>query len=209
MNKRLLLVDDHQIILDGIGYIFQQSKSFEVVAKVTSGKEALKILENVKIDIVISDIDMPDMTGLQLLSEIKKISEDIKVIILSMHSDKQLIKEVLKKGAEGYLLKTASEEDMILAVNQVIDGKKFYSSEITENLLDDKTGNWKEKTPLTSREIEILKLVAEGFNSTEIGEKLFISDRTVDTHRTNLMRKLEIKNIAGLVRYAIQNKLLD
>ncbi len=208
MNNRILLVDDHQMILDGLNYIFQQSKSFEVVAKVNSGKDALRIIENVKIDIVISDIDMPEISGLELLSKIKEIDNDIKVIMLSMHGDNQLVRKVMQKGADGYILKTANEEDMILAVNQVIDGKKYFSPTITENLLLNEKPNLKNEQ-LTDREIEILKLIAEGFNSTQIGDQLHISARTVDTHRTNLMRKLEIKNIAGLVRYAIKNKLLD
>lgn len=211
MNIRILLVDDHQMILDGLGYIFKQSKSFEVVAKVNSGKEALKILENIKIDIVITDLDMPEMSGLQLLKKIKETYENIKVIMLTMHSDNQLIKEVMKNGADGYLLKTSNEEDMIIAVNQVYDGKKYYSTAITENLLSaesDKSNHLKTEL-LTDREIEILKDISNGLSSSEIGEKLFISSRTVDTHRTNLMKKLDIKNIAGLVRYAIQNKLLD
>lgn len=208
MNKRILLVDDHQMILDGLHYIFQQSKSFEVVAKVNSAKQALKIIENLKIDIVISDIDMPETSGLQLLSKIKEINKAIKVIILSMHSDNQLVRKVMQEGADGYILKTANEEDMILAVNQVIDGRKYFSPTITENLLSNDKSPFKNEQ-LTDREIEILQLIAEGFNSSQIGDQLHISARTVDTHRTNLMRKLEIKNIAGLVRYAIKNRLLD
>lgn len=210
MNIRILLVDDHQMILDGLGYIFKQSKSFEVVAKVNSGKEALRILENIKIDIVITDLDMPGMTGLQLIKKIKEEHDGVKIIMLSMHSDTQLVKEVMKSGADGYLLKTSNEEDMIIAVNQVYDGKKYFSTSITESLLNSSNKSTDEKsTLLTEREVEILRLISNGLSSTEIGEQLFISSRTVDTHRTNLMKKLDINNIAGLVRYAIQNKLLD
>lgn len=210
MNKRILLVDDHQMILDGLGYIFQQSKSFEVVAKVRTGKEALHVLENIKIDIVITDIDMPGMTGLQLLKKVKKVYENIKVIVLSMHEDNQLVKEVMNNGADGYILKTANEDDMIMAVNQVYDGRKYFYSKITENLLTTPSSLSSDASmTLTTRELEILKLIAEGLSSSEIGEQLFISTRTVDTHRTNLMKKLDLKNIAGIVRYAINNKLLD
>lgn len=208
MNTRILLVDDHQMILDGLSYIFQQSKSLEVVAKVNSVKDALRILENIKIDIVITDIDMPEISGLELLSKVKEMSDTIKVIMLSMHSDNQLVRKVMQKGADGYILKTANEEDMIMAVNQVIDGKKYFSPTITENLLSDQKTPFKNEY-LTDREVEVLKLIAEGLNSAQIGDQLHISARTVDTHRTNLMRKLEIKNIAGLVRYAMKSNLLD
>lgn len=208
MGKRILLVDDHQMVLDGLAYIFQQGNRFEVVSKVNSGKEALRVIENIKVDVVITDMDMPNMTGLELLEKIKDLNNEIKVVILSMHSDNQLVKKVMQKNADGYVLKSSDEEEMILAVDQVCNGKKFISNTITENLLSKSDTPTTYSESLSKRELEILKLVAEGYNSHEIGEQLFISSRTVETHRTNIMNKLEIKNTVGLVRYAIQHKLV-
>jgi two-component system response regulator NreC len=205
---KLLLVDDHQLVLDGLVAIFNEVENLEIVGAVNDGKEAMRYIENVHIDLVLTDIDMGEMSGIDLTKKIKETGKDCKVIVLTMHNEKSMIKELIELGADGYLLKTASESEMKSALKSVIDGNKYISSDVTNTLLTN-NDQIDQDVDLSQREIEILQLVAEGYTNKEIGEKLFISHRTVDTHRTNMMRKLDVKNIASLIRYAMKNSLID
>lgn len=205
---KLLLVDDHQLVLDGLMAIFNEVENLEIVGAVNSGKQAMRYIENVKVDLVLTDIDMDEMSGIELTKKIKGSGKDCKVMVLTMHNEKSMIKELIGLGADGYLLKTASESEMKSAIKSVMDGNKYISSDVTNTLLtEERTAD--EALELSQREIEILQLVAEGYTNKEIGEMLFISHRTVDTHRTNMMRKLDVKNIASLIRYAMKNALID
>lgn len=208
-NHKILLVDDHQLVLDGLKSIFEGDNALEIVGVANNGQEALRYLKHVKIDLVLTDINMPEMDGVQLTKEIRSKKLPQKVIVLTMHNEKSLIKELMEVGADGYLLKTSNQQEMIAAVKAVLDGKKYFSSEVTLSLLSDDQSAMQNDYDLTQRETEILQLIAEGFSNKEIGEKLFISHRTVDTHRTNMMKKLEVKNIAGLIRFAIQNNIIQ
>ena len=205
---KLLLVDDHQLVLDGLKSIFAQATDMEIVHAVNSAEEALRYLENVSIDLLITDVDMPGMSGVELAAEVRKRKLDVKVMILTMHNEKSIIKEIVKIGADGYMLKTANQAEMIAAARSVIRGEKIFSPDVTLALLKEETAPTADDFDLTEREKEILQLIAEGFSNKEIGEKLFISHRTVDTHRTNMMKKLDVKNIAGLIRFAIKNDLI-
>lgn len=206
---KILLVDDHQLVLDGLQSIFANDPELEVVGTVNNGVDALRYLQNLEIDLVLTDIDMPQMNGVELTREIRKRSLPQKVIVLTMHNEKSLIKEIIEIGANGYLLKTAGQEEMVQAVKNVLAGQKSFSTDVTLSLLSDDAPATSGEYDLTDREVEILQLIAEGFSNKEIGEKLFISHRTVDTHRTNMMKKLEVKNIAGLIRFAIQHNIIQ
>jgi DNA-binding NarL/FixJ family response regulator len=207
---KILLVDDHQIIIDGLKALLSGVDKVKVVAGAKNGKEALDLLKIIDADLVFIDIDMPILNGLDTTRIIKKEYPEIKVIILSMHSDSTMIKDIIELGADGYLLKNISKEDLVEAIEKVCKGERYFSSEVTLSLVNKDVG-WSGKKlniRLTSRETEILKLITEGFTNKEIGKKLFISHKTVDTHRTNLMKKVEVNNIAGLINFAIKNEII-
>lgn len=212
---RLAIADDHQLVLDGLKSLISNVADFELVAEGNNGKDLCLIVDNFKVDVVLVDIDMPIMNGMQATEIIKKKHPDVKVIILTMHNEKGIIQKVIELGADGYLLKNTNQQELSNAIIKVHAGEKYFSSDVTMSLVSSGEGN-KVKlqnleldTSLTEKEIEILKYIAQGFSNKEIGDKLFISHRTVDTHRTNLMRKLDAKNIAGLIRYAMRAGLVD
>jgi DNA-binding NarL/FixJ family response regulator len=209
MSKiKILLVDDHQIIIDGLKSLLKNSDEIVVSAEANNGKEALKILGLIDIDVVLMDIDMPLMNGIDSLKEIRKQGFSAKVIILSMHNEAGMIKSLINLGANGYLLKSSPQDELINAIKKVADGNSYFSSDITLSLLNKSPQGNQPIELLTDRETEIIRLIAEGFSNKEIGDKLFISHRTVDTHRTNIMKKLNVSNIAGLISYAIKNGIV-
>lgn len=213
MNRiKVLLVDDHQIIIDGMKSLLKDSGEIVVAGEATNGREALRILDLLELDVVLMDIDMPVLNGIDTLKEIRKQGLAVKVIILSMHNEAGMIKSLISIGANGYLLKSSSQEEVINAIIKVANGNSYFSPEVTLSLLN-KTQNSSQDSSqqnelLTDRETEIVQLIAEGFSNKEIGNKLFISHRTVDTHRTNIMKKLNVSNIAGLISYAIRNGIV-
>ena len=206
----VLIVDDHQIIVDGIKSLLKDQEGIKVVGDSGNGKEAIEFLRLIHADVVLMDIDMPVMNGIEATKQIKSSFDRTRVIILTMHNEGGLIKTVIAAGADGYLLKNSDQHDLIGAIRKVAEGQSWFSSEATMSLINQPTTSMNSFSPdsrianLTSREIEILKLIAQGHTNKEIGEQLFISHRTVDTHRTNLMKKLEVSNIAGLIRFAIK-----
>lgn len=207
---KVLICDDHQIIVDGLKSLVNSIEDFEVVATANNGKEVLDILKLLSVDIILMDIDMPVMNGLDATTLIKEKYKYVKVIILSVHSEKGMIKNLIELGVDAYLLKNASRDELETAIRQVYKGGEYFSSGVTQSLLkkdEDKLTDL--DVDITKREVEILKLISSGLTNKEIGEKLFISHRTVDTHRTNLMRKLDVKNIAGLVSFALKKGLLE
>jgi DNA-binding NarL/FixJ family response regulator len=209
LSVNILLVDDHQIVVNGLKSLLAQKPEYLVKGEALNGAEALAVLAVLKIDLVLMDIDMPVMNGIEATKEIKKQFPEVKIIMLTMHDEKAMIKSMLDLGADGYLLKNSSLSELDSAIQSVYLGKQFLSDDVNSALMApdiDKSGALSE---LTDREIEIIKLIAEGMSNKEIGDKLFISHRTVDTHRTNLMNKLGLHNVAGIVRFAISNGLTD
>ncbi|NOX48314.1 MAG: response regulator transcription factor [Chlorobi bacterium] len=212
---RLLIVDDHQIIIDGLKSLLEDEAGIRLMGEANNGKEALDILKLLDVDIVLMDIDMPIMNGIEATKHILKDFPNVKVVILSMHKEGGLIKNLISIGAHGFLLKNSDQAQLVEAIRKVASGDKYFSPEVTMSLLNKTSINTSTLngidllSQLTERETEILKLIAEGFSNKEIGEKLFISHRTVDTHRTNLMKKLDVGNIAGLIKLAIQNGLVS
>lgn len=218
MAHSLLIVDDHQLVLDGLVSIVNDLQGFEIKGSARNGKEGLQLAEVLNPDIILMDIDMPIMNGLEATRRIKAINSETKVIILTMHNEVSLIKKVMSIGADGYLLKNADREEFHNALCAVSKGKNHFSAEVTETLLNPSkkaNGSFEIDTDtvqlskLTEREVDILKLIAEGLSNKEIGDQLFISHRTVDTHRTNLMKKLEVHNIAGLIKFAIKSGMVS
>jgi two-component system response regulator NreC len=211
---KVIITDDHQIVVDGLKSILSQFTDYKVITTASNGKELLQKLEIVDTDIVLLDIDMPVMNGIEALKEMQKRFPKVKTIILSMHDEKSLVKKMSELGAKGFLFKNSDADVLLNALNSVSSGKVYFEqSDSTVVIRNELSGSSlpfdDKKSLLTEREIEIIQLVATGLSNKEIADRLFISPRTVDTHRTNLMRKLEVNNVAGLVRYAIQNGFMN
>lgn len=208
MSCNILLVDDHAIVTDGLRSLLSEHDAYFIKGEARNGKEALEFLSMLKVDLVLMDIDMPEMDGIEATKAIKKAYPDIRVIILTMHDERSMIKRLLEEGADGYLLKNSTREDLLQAMEEVMAGKQHLSAEVNTVLMAKESDQKGGLAGLTEREIEIVRLIAEGLSNKEIGDKLFISHRTVDTHRTNLMQKLGVHNIAALVRLAIREGLV-
>jgi DNA-binding NarL/FixJ family response regulator len=209
---RILLADDHVMFRRGIRSLIQSMNAVEVVGEASDGLELLRLLRDINPHLVIMDISMPNLRGLEATREIKAISPGVKVLILTMHKDREYLFHALTAGAEGYLLKEDADGELISAIETLRKGGTYISPLLSAQMADifvDKfrPGGEPLTAPeelLTVREREIIKLIAEGNSSKEIGELLFISSRTVQHHRANIMRKLNVKKTADLVKYAIQ-----
>ena len=212
---KVVIADDHQIVLDGLKAIINDQEEFELIADVSNGKLALEIVENIDIDVVMLDIDMPVMNGIEDTKLIKSVKPEVKILILSMHHEKNLIKNLIKCGVDGYILKNTDKNELIKAINTIHNGDKYFDEDVKASLDNndhlEKSKFLKEDglCELTTREIEILKLIAEGNSNKQIGDKIYISHRTVDTHRTNIMKKLGVNNIAGIIRFAIHKGIVS
>jgi DNA-binding NarL/FixJ family response regulator len=207
---KILLADDHQLVRKGFRALLEELDYVEVVGEAANGQEVIGLLRRgVKTDVALLDYEMPVLNGLETLDQIKRDFFGVKVILLTMLNQRELIQGAVEKGVNGFLFKNASLDELSEAIRRVSKGENYFSSEVTLTLL--KTAQNPDHTllrQLTEREIEVLRLVAQGFSSTEIGAQLFISPRTVDTHRNNLIQKLGVNGIAGLVQFAIKNKLV-
>lgn len=213
---QIMVVDDHQIVIDGIKSSLEEYADINVIAEALNGKEALDKLARQQPDIVLMDVDMPVMNGYETTCEIVSRYPKVKIITLTMFNEKSLINKMLDAGVSGYLLKSVGKEELYRAIKQVFDNKQYLGGDITLSIAKPEYKDILSKqnkispiTPLSIREIEILKFIAQGLSNTEISKKLFISSRTVDNHRTNIMKKLDVHNIAGIIRYAIQNNIIE
>lgn len=210
---RILIADDHAILREGIKELLIKKPEFEVVGEAADGADAVHMANALKPDVVLLDISMPNLDGLAATREIKKKHPDIKILILTIHDSEEYIYQILKYGADGYVLKEAAYEELIMAIESVARGKKYLSPSISSDVIDryvKSTGP--SGTPLdvlTQKEKEVLRLIAEGHTNREIAQKLFISVKTVEFHRLNLMKKLDIHNQASLIRFAIRLNLLE
>ena len=214
MDKiKLLIADDHSFIIDGIVSLLSSDTKFEVVGISNSGKEAIQKFELLHPDIVIMDISMPDISGIEATNLIIKKQPEAKIIALTQHDDIEYIMEFLKVGGLGYILKTANKSELIEAITTVNNGGRYISSSVSKIMVDGLiSANKKEKAEkeilLTKREIEIIKLISDDLTNNEIADALSISLRTVETHRRNLMQKLDVKSTVALIRWALQHKIM-
>mgnify|MGYP000853323662 CR=1 FL=1 len=211
---KVLLVDDHKIFLDGLEELLSKDGNFRIVGKASSGREALSLISTCNPDIVVMDISMPDINGIETTKIIAKNWADVKVIALSMHLDKGMISGVLQAGARGYILKECSIDEFIRGIKAVSDGQVYLTPKVAAIVLEDYLALKKSNTQaaehkLTSREVQVLKLLVKGEHTKAIASKLSISKSTVDTHRRNIMEKLNCSNIADLTRYALREGLID
>ncbi|GAB3327331.1 response regulator transcription factor [Marivirga atlantica] len=204
---KILLVDDHVILMDGIKSLLEGVEEFEVVATKNTAEDALLYLKQQDIDILVTDYNLPGMDGLDLVRAVKKVIPKIKIIVLSQHDEVHLVKEILKEGVQGYILKKDTHKELISAIHQISEGKMFMSSEINK-LLVDSLSFPDEHRLLTDREREILKLIAQEYTNKMIAEALFISERTVETHRKNIFRKTKTNSLVGLIKFGYANNLI-
>jgi DNA-binding NarL/FixJ family response regulator len=209
MSKhRIVLADDHIMLRQGLKRILAERSDFDVVGEAGDGLELLSTVKKTAPDVVVLDISMPGLRGIEAIPEIRKSCSDTKILVLTMHKEEDYLIQALSAGASGYLLKEDADKELYAAIEKILQGKIFVSPFFAERLNDDWVQMCRGKKdlslvePLSQREREILKLIAEGKSSKEIGELLFISPRTVERHRANMMTKLKLRKTADLVRYA-------
>lgn len=204
----LYLVDDHQMLVDGLKALLAGEDEFKVIGESNHGKFAIREIETLKPDIVLTDINMPEMDGIELTREVKKLNPDTKVIALSMFGERGTIHDMVKAGVNGYILKNTGKEELIRALLKVSMGGMYFSDEVSMEMMRSNADTAKE-IPLTPREIEIVELISKEMTNAEISEKLFISERTVETHRKNIFRKTDTKSVIGLLKWAIDRRLIE
>ncbi|HAQ65664.1 MAG TPA: DNA-binding response regulator [Bacteroidales bacterium] len=213
---RLMIIDDHRLIIDGMKALLSNMEGVELITGATAGYEALRLLDTTNVDVVLADINMPGMNGIEVTRRIKSDHPGVAVLALTMHDDPSLINRMIEAGASGYILKSTGIDELMEAIETVAAGGKFLSRDVQKiimqriyNANDAITGIQPNVIRLTSRESEILQLIAREFSNGQIAEKLFISERTVETHRKNIFIKTGTKTVVGLIKYAIENDLLS
>lgn len=211
MRKRatinLFIVDDHQLVLEGLIALLKNEEQYTIVGYTTQPKEVMLKLENIAVDLLLTDINMPEMSGVELTRSVKKKFPHIKVLALSMFGDTQVIKEMIDAGVSGYILKNTGKVELIEALDKLVLGHSFYGKGVTQELIKS-FSNKNEVSHLTNREIEIIRLIEKENSNKKIADLLFISERTVETHRKNIFRKTNTQSVVGLLKYAYEHKII-
>jgi DNA-binding NarL/FixJ family response regulator len=203
----IFLVDDHAILRDGVKSLLESESDLDVVGEAASAEEAIEALSKADPDLLICDFGLPGMDGLTLIRRLKRVMDEMKIILLSMHDETHLVKEILKAGVDGYVLKKDTHKELKLAIQKVQQGEVYLSNDINKLLITD-LKNPDEGKLLTDREREILDLIAQEYTNKMIAEELFISERTVETHRKNIFKKTGTNSIVGLIKFAYANNLI-
>ena len=212
---KVLLVDDHTLFREGIRALLSTAPDIEVIGEAADGKQAIELAEELSPDIVVMDLVMPGMAGIQAAQHLHDRHPDMKILILSMYDDDEYVCQILKSGASGYVLKRAASDDLLRAIREVDKGGSALHPTVAAKLIKDYVRKAKSTeqrdsgSTLTARESEILKLVAEGYTNQQIADMLGLGRKTVDTHRTNIMRKLDLHNVTALVKYALKRGLIN
>lgn len=215
-NLRILVVDDHDIIRRGLKDLLTAKAGWEICGEAKTGKEAVTLSEQLKPDVIVMDISMPDLNGMEAARRIHKILPKTGILILTMHFSDQLVREVVEAGARGYILKSDADKELVTAVDSIANRRTFFTPRASEMLLDGFSRHITgadlkipRRDRLTTREREVVQLLAEGKTSKEVASALGISVKTAETHRANIMRKLELHSVSELVRYAIKNQIIE
>jgi len=214
-KKKIVIAEDHTILREGLKALLSSCTELEVVGEAEDGREAVKLASELTPDLILMDLSMPRMNGIEAIKEIKKRRPEIKILVLTVYKTEEYVLASLQAGADGYILKEANHSEFLLAIKNVLMGKHYLSPEISGKVIEGYLKGKQEHTPvtvwetLTSREREILKLVGEGYKNREIADDLFISLKTVEKHRENLMKKLDLHTASALTSYAIQKGLVS
>ncbi len=211
-KTRILIADDHGVVREGLRALFTRVPGFSVVAEASDGAEVVRRVHERKPDVAVVDISMPKVSGIDAVRQIRKSSPSTKVLVLTIHENEEYVHQLIAAGASGYVLKDAGKDEIVAAVHAVRSGERFFSPRVSRLILEDFVKRPRTPTPpsnsLTDREEEVLRYIAQGLTNAEIAERMFLSVRTIGTHRNNLMHKLDIHKTAGLVRYAIENGIV-
>jgi DNA-binding NarL/FixJ family response regulator len=212
---RIVIVDDHAVVRRGVTALLESQRGWEVVGEAVTGREAVELVRRLRPDIVVMDLSLPELNGLEATRQIVKESPQTEVLVLTMHHSEQLARDVLQAGARGYVLKSDADQNLIAAVDSLRQHKPFLTSKVTEFVLEGyiraaEGAEDRAATPaVTPREREIIQLIAEGHSNKETASTLGVSVKTIEAHRANIMKKLRLRSISDLVRYAIRNKLVE
>lgn len=211
MTIKILVVDDHSVVRQGVKQILEDVPRFALTGEAANGSEALSLIRSSKFDVVLLDISLGQQNGLELLKQILQMEPTLKVLVLSMHPEKQYAIRALKVGAYGYLMKDTASTELIVALDTIANGQKYVTASLTEQLVAEISGTYQPEPhkSLSDRELEVMLWLAKGYTITEIGELLALSAKTVSTYRRRLLTKLNLNNTAEIIRYAIQNNLVD
>lgn len=210
---KVAIVDDHKLVTDCIGLFLESANNIVVTGVGHSGKEALALVEKKEPDVLLLDISMPEMTGIETTEALKKKHPNVKVLILSMHTDYDNISDAIDAGADGYVPKDVASEELVEAITSLYGGKNYFHTKVSDEIV--KNYSTKKKTAtnpfpeLTRRELEVLQLFAEGYNNSEIADKLFLSVRTIESHKNHILQKTNMKNSVELIKFAIKNKIIE
>ena len=212
--KKILLVDDHDMIREGIKSYFLADNNYEVTGEASNGKEALELYEKNEYDLILSDINMPEMDGMELIKNIKLANPEQRILVLTMLNDIVHIKKLIATGINGFVLKNAPKTDIMDAIESIMNDQDYYSKDVYEALIHNiskrkPTQRLTYEKELSTREKEVLELIAKEFSNQEIADKLFIGIRTVETHKRNILEKTGCKNVAGLVMYAVEKGIIS
>jgi DNA-binding NarL/FixJ family response regulator len=203
---RIMLVDDHKILLDGIKQLLSAEPDLEVIAEATDARMGMNLLSYLQVDILVTDLSLPDVTHTSFIVDVRKKFPDLKILVLSMYDESEILRDVIKTGINGYVLKSNSREELVKAIRNVILGEHYVSPDVSLKLLEQEQR--KSNSVLTLREIEIVRLISKEYSNKQIADALFISERTVESHRKNIFRKSDTHTVIGLIKYAMQHKLL-
>ncbi|MES2650927.1 MAG: response regulator transcription factor [Bacteroidota bacterium] len=203
----LFIVDDHQLVVDGLRSLLNNEEQYTIVGYSNQPKEVIDMLEHLNVDVLLTDINMPEMTGVELTRNVKKKFPKIRVLALSMFGERQVIKEMIDAGISGYILKNVGKHELLEALDKLANGQNFFGEEVTKELMKS-FRNEGEGSHLTNREIEIIRLIESEYSNKRIADLLFISERTVETHRKNIFRKTGTQSIVGLLKYAYDHKII-
>jgi two-component system, NarL family, response regulator NreC len=211
---RLVLAEDHTILREGLRAIFSSDGNFEIVGEAADGREAVRMVDDIVPDLLLMDLSMPRMNGMEAIREIRKRHPGLRIVVLTVHKTEEYVLAALQAGADGYVLKDATHQELLMAVHSVLAGKSYLSPSISEKVIEGyldskkKVKSQSSWDTLTQREREILKLIAEGYKNKDIARELFISLKTVEKHRGNLMKKLDLHNIAEMTAFAAKKGLI-
>lgn len=205
---KIYIVDDHQMLIDGLKALLADEKTISLVGENTSAKRALSEIGEYRPDIVLTDINMPEMDGIELTKEIKKQQPEIKVIALSMYGERETISDMLKAGVSAYILKNTGKQELLKAIDKVASGGTFFSDEVSAEMMRVYPEQAAKEIALSQREIEVIELIAKEYTNARIAEALFISERTVETHRKNIFRKTDTKSVLGLLKYCVDKRII-